>query len=191
MICLKNSDAHYETEAVIDHMFYHKNTAPFIAVRLIQRFGVSNPSPRYIHDVANSFISGIYRIQDVDFGTGDYGDLSATVAAILLDREGRNSLLDVDFSHGGLREPLLKVVAAMRGLEYQHRNNIFTFPSLYQMETKIGQMAHHIPSVFSFFLPEYAPPGVIKRAGLVSPEAMLLYNTFGLVNGLTSLVDFG
>ena len=38
----------YETEALLDHLFYHANTAPFIAHRLLQRFGASNPSPRYI-----------------------------------------------------------------------------------------------------------------------------------------------
>ena len=30
-------DAIYETEAVLDHYFYHKNVAPFLAVRVMQR----------------------------------------------------------------------------------------------------------------------------------------------------------
>ena len=30
-------DAEYETEAVIDAAFFHPNTAPFVATRLIQR----------------------------------------------------------------------------------------------------------------------------------------------------------
>jgi uncharacterized protein (DUF1800 family) len=38
-------DAHYETEALLDHLLYHKNCPPFISRALIQRFTTSNPSP--------------------------------------------------------------------------------------------------------------------------------------------------
>ena len=41
-------DALHETDAVLDHLFEHDNTAPFLAYRFIQRFVGSNPSPRYI-----------------------------------------------------------------------------------------------------------------------------------------------
>jgi hypothetical protein len=53
-------DAAYETEALIDHLFHHDNTAPFISHRLIQRFTSSNPSPRYIQTVATAFTTGQY-----------------------------------------------------------------------------------------------------------------------------------
>ena len=45
-------DAIYETDAVLENYVYHENVGPFLAHRLIQRFGISNPSPRYIEDVA-------------------------------------------------------------------------------------------------------------------------------------------
>ena len=45
-------DAVYETEAVLENYFYHENVAPFLALRIIQRFGISNPSPRYIEAVS-------------------------------------------------------------------------------------------------------------------------------------------
>ena len=45
-------DAVYESEAVLENYFYHDNVAPFLALRLIQRFGISNPSPRYVKSVA-------------------------------------------------------------------------------------------------------------------------------------------
>jgi hypothetical protein len=45
-------DAMYETEAVLENYVHHNNVAPFLAMRLIQRFGISNPSPRYIEAVA-------------------------------------------------------------------------------------------------------------------------------------------
>jgi hypothetical protein len=38
--------AEHETEALVDHLFEHENTAPFVAYRMIQRLVTSNPSPR-------------------------------------------------------------------------------------------------------------------------------------------------
>ena len=49
-----------ETEAVIDHLFQHRNTAPFICQLLIQRLVTSNPSPRYMEAVSAAFRSGTY-----------------------------------------------------------------------------------------------------------------------------------
>jgi hypothetical protein len=76
-------DAEHETEALLDHLFYHRNVAPFIGRRLIQRLTTSNPSPRYVAAVSAAFISGVYS----GVGSGAYGDMAATVAAIMLDRE--------------------------------------------------------------------------------------------------------
>ena len=45
--------------------------------------------------------------------SGQYGDLAATVAAILLEPEARSVMLDYDPTFGRLREPLLKVVAPL------------------------------------------------------------------------------
>jgi hypothetical protein len=111
-------DAHYETDAVLDHYFYHPNTPTFIAMRLIERFGTSNPSPRYIKIVSKSFSSGKYvkTKQNISFGTGKYGDLAATIAAILLDREATAPALDADPSAGAFKEPLLKFIGLMRSM---------------------------------------------------------------------------
>jgi len=186
-------DAQYETEAGLDHYFYHLNTGPFLATALIKRLGISNPSPRFIGTVVQAFQSGIYQTPHhpdlPTFGSGEYGDLAATTAAILLDRESRNVLLDVDPSHGSIREPLLKIIALMRSMKYIQTDE--NYVSLYDLDITVGQMAHESPSVFSFFLPEYSPPGVLSTASLVSPEAMLLPYTVGLVNGMISLVNFG
>lgn len=112
---LAERDAQYETEAVIDHLFYHKNVAPFIAIRLIQRLTTSNPSPRYVRAVTSAFRTGAY---DGVTYSGRYGDLAATVAAIMLDREATSPILDADPSHGGMREPLIKLLHLMRSMEY-------------------------------------------------------------------------
>ena len=80
------ADAEAETEALLDHLFHHPNTAPFVAHRLIQRFTTSNPSPRYVSVVADAFRTGMHGGHTY---SGAYGDLGATVAAVLSDREAR------------------------------------------------------------------------------------------------------
>ncbi len=115
--------------------------------------------------------------------------MSATVAAILLEKETCDLLLDFDPSFGAIREPVIKVISLLRSMEYSQTDG--NFVSLYDLDTTIGQMAHNIPSVFSFFLPEYKPPGACAKASLVAPEAMLSQNSIGLVNGMLSLINLG
>ena len=43
---------------MFDYLIDHENTPPYIARRLIERFTTSNPSPRYVHTVANAFATG-------------------------------------------------------------------------------------------------------------------------------------
>jgi len=97
-------DAMYETEEVLKVYFYHDNVAPFLATRLIQRFGISNPSPRYVETVATAFKNGSYSSGGVSFGSSNYGDLGAAAAAIVLDRESTSEILDADPTGGSLRE---------------------------------------------------------------------------------------
>jgi len=85
-------DARYELDAALNQFFYHQNMAPFLVIRLSQRLGVSNPSPRYIEKAASAFRTGLYK----NFGSGEYGCLKATVAALLLDRELQDATLDAD-----------------------------------------------------------------------------------------------
>ena len=112
-----------------------------------------------------------------------------TVAAIVADQESRNIQLDSDISYGSLREPVLKVTALMRNLDYHQTNG--EFASLSGLQKKIGQESHEMPTVFSFFQPDYAPPGGISMSALVSPEAILLPNAIGVMNGLISMIKFG
>lgn len=165
------SDAEYETEAVLDHYFYHDNTAPFLALRLIQRLVTSNPTPRYIRNVANAFKAGSYTASGISFGSGKYGDLAATFAAIYLDSAARSVVLDEHIASGSLREPILRVLALMKSMDFVSKAPVTRMRNLL---TGIGQMAHEFPSVFSFFLPEFQPYGRVGDASLVSPEATLL-----------------
>jgi len=189
---LHQRDAMYETDAYLTHLVFHDNTAPFIAVRLLQRFGFSNPSGRFVKTVVEAFTEGKYTSEGgAEFGIGKYGDLAATVAAILLDREARSAVLDADPISGSLKEPLMRVLQFVRAMGYESNPEV---PRLQlDVSDSIGQEAFELPSVFSFFLPEYSPPGILSLANLVSPEATVL-NTpkaLGLVGGLLSMVKYG
>lgn len=189
-------DAEYESDAWLDHLVRHQNTAPFIAHQLIQRLVTSNPSPRYVQTVGEAFRTGTFGGRTY---SGAYGDLGATVAAVLLDQEARSVTLDADPSHGKLREPLVMLVHFLRSMEFSSRDGI-----LAQIDgqpggkpdttlDRIGQEAHYTPSVFNFYYPDYQPMGVIADAGLYAPEAQLATPHFMLrwLNGMLDLVNYG
>lgn len=136
---------------------------------MIQRFTTSNPNPKYVEAVALAFRNGKYG----DFGTGQYGDMEATIAAVLLEPEARSTVLDADPFIGGVSEPLLRVMALMRSMELQQVEGQ-PISRLHDMRNKIGMMAHDFPTVFSFYLPEYEPDGRPGAASLVSPEAQIM-----------------
>ena len=140
-------------------------------MRLIQRLITSNPTPRYIRNVANAFKAGTYSAGGLSFGSGKYGDLAATFAAIYLDSAPRSVALDEHIASGSLREPILRVLAVMKSMDFVSRAPV---TRLRNVLVGIGQMAHEFPSVFSFFLPEFQPYGRVGDASLVSPEATLL-----------------
>lgn len=183
------AEATHETESLIDHLFHHSNTAPFISHLLIQRFTLSNPSPRYVQTVAEAFRTGSYNGHRY---SGKYGDLAATLAAVLLDREARDSVLDADPGHGKLREPLLKVLHLMRAMEYTTTNGRAEV-ELNSMSGKIGQQYTESPTVFNFYLPDYQPMGIVAQKGLVAPEAQLFTGPYlvGFLNGIRSLITNG
>ena len=147
------------------HVQYHENTAPFLAIRFAQRFGISNPTPRFVEVIATAFRTGRYQDPDtgISFGSEEYGDLSAMVAAILLDRESRSEILDVDPAHGSVLEPFLKLVRVMRSLEFKP-SEIHPFVDFNaRLPDQIGQSAYALPDVFSFFLPEHLLEGTTVR----------------------------
>eukprot|EP00520_Triparma_pacifica_P008843 CAMPEP_0118639568 /NCGR_PEP_ID=MMETSP0785-20121206/4291_1 /TAXON_ID=91992 /ORGANISM="Bolidomonas pacifica, Strain CCMP 1866" /LENGTH=1677 /DNA_ID=CAMNT_0006530901 /DNA_START=134 /DNA_END=5164 /DNA_ORIENTATION=+ len=179
-------DAINDVEALIEHLLYHPNTAPFVSHRLIQRMVSSNPSPRYIRTVAEAFTTGKYE----DFGSGVYGDLEATVAAILLDREASSSILDAEPSFGVIREPILKILHLMRSMEYAAIDDEEV--ELRNMEDLIGQMAWESPTVFNYYEPTFVPHQLASH-NIVAPESQLLTAPFMIswLNGVHSLIRYG
>jgi len=186
-------DAQYETDAALEHYFFHPNTAPFLATRLAQRFGVSNPSPRYIKSITAAFRTGVYDGVGAPIGSGEYGDMKATIAAVLLDSESMDPILDADPMHGALLEPFLKVVRLMRSLEFEAAVHSPFVTIERDLQDFIGQEAHKLPNVFSFFNPEYQPSGNLANAGLVSPESQVLNGptSINMVNTMLSYIKYG
>ena len=53
-----------------------------------------------------------------------YGNLAALAAAIILDPEAQNVVIDHDPISGNIREPLLKVIQALRSMTFTRRNEM-------------------------------------------------------------------
>ena len=102
-----------------------------------------------------------------------YGDLAATTAAVLLDQEARSVNLEANPFKGNLREPILRMMALMKGMELTQAEGR-PVVQMNGLDTYTGQMAHSFPTVFSFFLPEYRPDGRPGDAMLVGPETMIM-----------------
>ncbi len=161
-----NADVINDIDYVLDHLFNHPNTPPFIAKRLIQRFTSSNPSPTYIEDVANAFISG-YDIYGN--GNGGRGDLNAVIHAILLHPEARTPSLSIDNTYGKLREPLIKFISYSRSFNLTSLNTYGLYPFAYLYD-KIGQEPYMYPNVFNFYRSDFQPLGEILNNNLEAPE---------------------
>eukprot|EP00051_Salpingoeca_urceolata_P032686 m.16891 g.16891 ORF g.16891 m.16891 type:complete len:2374 (-) comp5352_c0_seq1:24-7145(-) len=186
--------AEHEVEALLDHLFEHQNVAPFVSLRLIQQMVTSNPSPSYVRRVTTAFRSGTYDAGAAgggSIGSGKYGDLGATVAAVLLDKEARTPELDADPTFGHGFEPLLKVIAILRALEWN--SSVTSEVMLTDLQDRLGMEPFNTPSVFGYYLPEYAATGAIQAADLVSPELALVQSplVMNYLNGMVSLVDKG
>ena len=177
-----------ETEATLDEYFYHPNAAPFVATLFIQRFNIaSNPTPAYVKAVAKAFRSGRY----LNFGSGKYGDLSASVAAVLLYREARSPVLDADPSFGSIRQPLLKVLAVMRnfGLTRAHPRGLLQINR--SLSDTIRQGPYDFDSVFSHFFADHQHIGRGSPGGLLAPEetSLDLPGAVNILNGLFNTLD--
>ncbi len=180
-----------EIEAGLDVLFNHPNVAPFLCRLLIQRMVKSNPSRGYIRRVARKF---------EDNGLGVRGDFAAVLKAILLDPEAvrgmrlvrkRNPLRVEAVTRGSeyarLREPVLRVTSLIRAL-----NPSSDYPDGYMMMRNIdgdfGQSPYRSPSVFSFYLPDFQPPGPMigHKPSRRNPQGALYAPEFQVLNAVTA-----
>lgn len=157
-----------DVTAAVDNLFNHQNVGPFVALRLIQRFVTSNPSPAYVGRVAAKF---------ADNGSGVRGDMKAVIKAILLDPDARDPAMMSQPTWGKLREPVLQCANLARAFNATSPSGYY---ALDQFSLAVLQDPMNSPSVFNFFLPTYSPAGPVTLAGLVAPE-------FQIVNASTAI----
>ncbi|MBB37284.1 MAG: hypothetical protein CME89_17765 [Hirschia sp.] len=162
----------------LDQIFAHPNVAPFISRQLIQRFTGSNPHPAYVKRVATAFETGQYISRDgVEIGTGERGDLGATIAAVLLDETLLLNTSDVPVTDGKIREPALRFIQFARAFDMRNADsgNEQWLGDTSSPATRLGQHPFRSPSVFNFYRPGYiAPATETGEAGLTAPEFQIV-----------------
>ncbi len=165
-------------EKVLDSLMAHPNIAPFIGKQLIQHLVSSNPSAAYVARVSAAFNSGKYQ----SFGTGQKGDLAATVAAVLLDAEARGNT--TTRTAGKLREPVQMFAGVLRALNGRTDGE----PLGWWWGDTLRQHVFRPPSVFNFYPPNYPVPGT----SLVGPAFGIHGANAALerLNYLTYLLDW-
>ena len=165
-----------DLQMVIDTLFNHPNTAPFISYRLIQRLVKSNPSPAYIQRIADVFD---------DNGNGERGDLGAVITAILLDEEARNCDSRQEYDHGILLEPLFRYTHIMKGLELTAADGRYYNPgSDFNDDLRNGLLFS--PTVFNFYRPDHQPIGTFADSNRVAPEYQI-HNAVTSVNYINKI----
>ncbi|MEM9255819.1 MAG: DUF1800 domain-containing protein [Pseudomonadota bacterium] len=160
----------------LDTIFAHPNLGPFIGRQLIQRFVTSDPADGYVRRVAEAFDGGVYPLPSGTFvGSGDRGDLSAVIAAVLFDPEARGFDARLRETFGKLREPVLRFTHWARAFTV---NSAAAANQLALRNTggsdALGQHPYRSPSVFNFYRPGYvAAGGLTAEAGLTAPELQI------------------
>lgn len=179
-----NTNGTQSLRVAMDTLFNHPNVGPFIGSQLIKRFVTSNPSPAYVARVSATFANN---------GAGVRGDMKAVLRAVLLDPEARDLTRLADPTWGKLREPLVRFGQWMRAFNASAPSGYYKIWNLEDTVSSIGQNPLRAPSVFNWFRPDYAPPGVVLNSGLVAPEFQITHETTvtGWANFVTYLAERG
>ena len=162
--------AEQDLEQALDMVFNHPATPVQIATQLIKRMVTSNPRRRYIKAVANVFI---------DNGQGVRGDLFAVAKAILTNQDALNGYGAKDnfktgtsvVNFGKVKEPVIVMANLFRALGLDSHQ---AFWGDFGTIDSLGQALLMAPSVFNFYTPTDAPPGIISEAELTAPEFTIL-----------------
>ena len=161
----------------LDHLFAHRNVAPFISRQLIQRMTTSNPTNGYVRRVVRAFNTGNYTLPDGDeIGSGERGDMEAVFAAIIFDAQARRADRVDNEQFGKVREPLI------RFLHWARASNINRVRVLSDSNfdrdgttTTLGQNPYRAESVFNFFRPGFVAAGTTTAdQGLLAPELQIV-----------------
>ena len=176
----------------LDTLFEHPNVAPFLSRQLIQRLTQSAPSPEYIDRVARAFNIGQFETRDgQSFGTGERGDLTATLAAIVLDEQFYDDVAPTAVE-GKVREPILKFVHHARAFESDNIDSANERLLLRAVRESryLSQAPFRSPSVFNFYRPGYVAPNTeAGEAGLTVPEFQIV-NSGGMTGYNNFMLDY-
>ncbi|MEL7481663.1 MAG: DUF1800 family protein, partial [Pseudomonadota bacterium] len=177
----------------LDAIFAHPNVGPFISRQLIQRFTASDPDPAYVARVAAAFDAGAFSNGGRTFGTGERGDLQATLAAILLDPGQHGDLADVPDDAGKIREPILKFAhwARVAKLSEVDSSREGRLRDTSNPADRLGQHPFRSPSVFNFYRPGFVAPGTVSgEAGKTAPELQIINeaSALGYANFMTDFI---
>jgi uncharacterized protein (DUF1800 family) len=166
-----------DIKAAIELLINHKNTAPFIAKKLILRLTKSNPTDAYVRRVATVFAD-------------THGDLKETVKAVLLDEEIWE---DIKQDKGvKIKEPYLAFTGTLRAMgshplkKYKRSDKVTTVDDGYQVRSlypMFGQWIVNSPSVFNFYSDEFVPDDYeFKIRGFVAPELEIITSKYNVIN---------
>lgn len=174
----------------IDNLIAHKNVAPFIGRRLIQRLTKSNPGRGYMARVSRVFsTSG--------------GNLTDVAKAILLDREFQSAVSfktvktgpgvwtlrvrDNGSRDSRFQEPMIRYAAFLRKFDCSTQNPNGWF-MMSDMTWHWTQGFLESPSVFNFYSPDFQPPGdvVRYRAPARIPNRLLAAPEFEIYTAVTA-----
>lgn len=164
-------------DTALDTLFNHPNTAPFISRQLIQRFTTSDPDPAYVGRVATAFDEGRFTLPNGDsVGTGERGDLAATLASVLFDESVADLEADMPETFGKVREPVIRFTQWARAFDAAPvaAENEWRLWNTGRVES-LSQHPYRSPSVFNFYRPGYVSPGTeTGAAGLTAPELQIV-----------------
>ncbi len=157
--------AQQDLDAVIDNVFNHPSTPPYIVKQLIQFLVTSNPSPAYVKRVVNVFKRNTQGVR---------GDMKSVIRAILLDSEALNA----PDNAGRLLEPVMVMTGIVRSVGGQTDGGF-----LDEAAAAMLQRPFVAPSVFNFYSPEF---------GLPKPGSQLKAPQFGIAttSSLTQRLNY-
>ncbi|MAI90255.1 DUF1800 domain-containing protein [Ponticaulis sp.] len=178
-------------DIALDTLFNHPNVGPFIGRQLIQRFTTSSPAPDYVSRVATAFNSGSYTLPNGDVvGTGQRGDLAATIAAVLMDEDAIGDAGLTGNTFGKIREPVIRFVhwaRAFNAAPLAPENAYYLMIS--HSGDLLSQSPYGSPSVFNFYRPGYIAPGTLSgEAGLTVPELQIM--NAGTIPGYANFMTY-
>jgi hypothetical protein len=187
--------AQQDLKGALDVIFNHPNLPPFVALRMIQHFVTSNPSPSYVTNVANAFKNGTFTSNGTTFGDSTRGNMQALIAAVLLDPEARRGdlLATENPQDGHLREPVLYLINVLRAFHATTDANNFV---VYLALDMGGEFLFNSESVFNFFTPLYNIPAADfttpPSPPLSGPEFQIFTSASSLtrVNDIESVIFF-